>query len=105
MYEVTEEEANRFFYTQLLTGDATDNIPGLFRMLGIKATAKIKAPLSELASAEDMYAYVRSVYSDGYDKVGMCPDDKESVLDAWILRMGRQLWMRREVGQMWSPPA
>jgi len=51
-----------------------------------------------------MYDYVRSVYADGYDKVGMCLDDKEQVLDNWLIRIGRQLWMRREVGEMWEAP-
>tara|TARA_R110000868_G_scaffold255828_1_gene512477 strand:- start:3148 stop:3894 length:747 start_codon:yes stop_codon:yes gene_type:complete len=104
MYYVTEEEADRFFYTQMLTGDPTDNIPGLFRMVGMKASAKIKAPLEEMTDPVAMYDYVRSVYADGYDKVGMCLDDKDEVLDNWITRIGRQLWMRREVGELWVPP-
>jgi hypothetical protein len=104
MYYVSENEANRFFYTQLLTGDPTDNIPGLFKMVGMKATAKIKAPLEEMTNPVEMYEYVRSVYSDGYDKVGMCLDEKEEVLDGWLVRMGRQLWMRREAGEMWEFP-
>lgn len=104
MYYVTDEEADRFFYTQMLTGDSTDNIPGLFRMVGTKASAKIKAPLEEMTDPVAMYDYVRSVYADGYDKVGMCLDDKEQVLDNWLIRIGRQLWMRREVGEMWEAP-
>ena len=101
---VTLEEADRFFYTQMLTGDATDNIPGLYKMLGRKATAKIKAPLQEMTQPSDMYEYVRSVYSEAYDGVGMCLDEKESVLDKWLLSIGRCLWMRREEGEMWNAP-
>jgi hypothetical protein len=73
-------------------------------MVGMKASAKIKAPLEEMTNPVEMYEYVRSVYSTGYDKVGMCLDEKEEVLDGWLVRMGRQLWMRREVGEMWEFP-
>ena len=103
MYYVSEVEADRFFYTQMLTGDATDNIPGLFKMVGKKAMAKIKAPLQELETPIEMYAYVRSVYCAGYAEVGMSLDSMDEVVDAWLLRIGGCLWMRREEGQTWTP--
>tara|TARA_R100000231_G_scaffold128797_2_gene99973 strand:- start:6779 stop:7522 length:744 start_codon:yes stop_codon:yes gene_type:complete len=37
---VSEEEADRFFYTQWMTGDSTDNIPGLWRV-GPKKAEKL----------------------------------------------------------------
>lgn len=102
---ITEVEADRFFYTQLLTGDSTDNIPGLFKMVGVKALAKTKEPLQDMTDPADMYQHVRSVYADGYDSVGMCLDEKEEVLTDWLTRIGGQLWIRREAGQVWSPPS
>ena len=63
IYYVTEVEANRFFYTQMLTGDSTDNIPGLFKRTGKKAMAKVKAPLAELTDPADMYAYVGGMWT------------------------------------------
>lgn len=104
IYHVSEVDADRFFYTQMLTGDPTDNIPGLFKMTGVKALAKTKAPLLELDTPADMYAYVRSVYAEAYDKVGMCPDDKEEVLTNWLTRIGGQLWIRRAEGETYAPP-
>ena len=104
IYHVREVDADRFFYTQMLTGDPTDNIPGLFKMTGVKALAKTKAPLLELDTPADMYAYVRSVYAEAYDKVGMCPDDKEEVLTNWLTRIGGQLWIRRAEGETYAPP-
>lgn len=102
VYIVTEEEADRFFYKQLLTGDATDNIPGLYRMVGQKATAKVLDPIDDMVSTKDMYDYVRAVYMQGYEKVGMCLDEADEVVDGWLLRQARCLWIRREEGQLWA---
>ena len=96
VFIVTEEEADRFFYKQLLTGDSTDNIPGLFKRVGVKATDKVLSPIDDMVSTSDMYEYVREVYREGYDKVGICPDDKEEVVDDWLLRQARCLWIRRK---------
>ena len=104
VYWVSPEDADRFFYKQLLTGDSTDNIPGLFKMTGKKAMKATYEPLEYMDTPEEMYAHVRSIYSDAYDSIGMCLDEKEEVLDGWLLRIGRCLWIRREEGQMWEFP-
>lgn len=101
-YYVTEEEANRFFYTQLLTGDSTDNIPGLFKRTGMKAMARIKAPLESHTTPSSMYHYVRDVYLNAVEEKGM-PSTEEDV-DRWLLQQGRCLWMRREEGELWDAP-
>jgi hypothetical protein len=104
LYSVSPEDADRFFYTQMLTGDSTDNIPGLFRMVGKKVMPAVKAPLADMTDPADMYAYVRSVYLDGYEKVGMCMDEADEVVDNWLLKIGRMLWIRRVEGELWTPP-
>jgi hypothetical protein len=101
---VDEIEADRFFYTQMLTGDATDGIPGLFKMVGKKAMPKTKAPLQEMTTPAEMYDHVYTVYCDGYESVGMCLGEMYEVVDAWLLRIGRLLWMRRKPNEMWEPP-
>lgn len=104
LYMVSPEDADRFFYTQLLTGDSTDNIPGLFKRVGMKATAKIKEPLADMTDPAKMYEYVRDVYMEGYMKVGICPDEADEVIDSWLLRQARMLWIRREEGELWHAP-
>lgn len=104
LYYVSEVEADRFFYTQMLTGDSTDNIPGLYKMVGVKALAKTKAPIQEMDTPLEMYQYVRSVYADGYESVGMCMDDMDNVLDDWLTRIGGQLWIRRAEGEVYATP-
>jgi len=101
-YYVTEVEADRFFYTQLLTGDATDNIPGLFKRTGAKAMAKIKAPLEELEKPADMYQHVKQVYMDAVESKGMTSDERD--VERWLLSQGRCLWMRRAEGETWNAP-
>lgn len=105
LYEVSPEDADRFFYQQLITGDATDNIPGLFKRLGKKATAKLLIPIAEMTYPEEMYQHVYNVYSDAYFQIGMCLDEADEVVSDWLLKQGRQLWIRRQENELWSPPS
>ena len=82
--EINAEEAMKFFYTQLLTGDATDNIQGV-EGIGPK---KAEKALQGAETEEDMYKVAQSLYGD----------------DALLLENARLLWIRREPGQMWTPP-
>jgi len=102
IYYVTEEQADRFFYNQMLTGDSTDNIPGLFKRTGKKAMAKVKAPLDELTQPAEMYAYVKQVYMDAVEEKAMLSDEAD--VTYWLLTQGRCLWMRREEGELWDAP-
>jgi len=86
VYELSEVEANRFFFTQCLIGDwSTDNIPGLKRITGKVATKKLKSPLQDMESPLDMYEYVDELY-DGHD---------------WF-PTASCLWIRREPFQSWE---
>ena len=57
---VTPLEGWRNFFTQVLTGDASDNIPGLPRIGPVKAMSI----LSMAASPKEMYQTVRDVYDE-----------------------------------------
>lgn len=94
-YTVSEVEALRCFYLQLLTGDSTDNIPGLFKMTGKKVTKKVKEGLNKFSRDVQMYNYVRAVYLDsGF----------EGDVDHFLTVIGRMLWIQREDKQLWNPP-
>lgn len=87
IYYVTEVEANRFFYLQCLTGDATDNIPGLKKSIGKMATKKLKLPLLNMADPLDMYNHVDGIYRDfDWHPIAKC------------------IWIRRKEGEIWEPP-
>ena len=80
---VSEEEGIRFFYKQLLTGDATDNILGLFRV-GEKASC-VKA-LDDMTDEYNMYCHVRSEYESRFGSY------------AWefLLENARLLWILKD---------
>ena len=82
---VEPSEGTKFLYKQILTGDAADNIKGIFKVGPVKAD-KI---LEGITEEKDLYDAVVKAY-DG---------DKERVLEN-----ARLLWLRREEGQMWEPP-
>ena len=102
MYYVSPEDADRFFYTQMLTGDSTDNIPGLFKRTGVKAMAATKEPIEYMDDAKEMYAYVKQVYMDAVEKKVMSSD--ESDVTRWLLTQGQLLWIRRAEGETWAAP-
>jgi hypothetical protein len=79
---VTREEGYRWFFTQLITGDATDNIPGLYG-LGAKSTAV--TGLRELTEPLSMYAHVQKRYEDRFG----------SYWKMFMHENARLLWMMR----------
>lgn len=87
MVFIEEFEALLFFHTQLLTGDAVDNIKGL-EGIGPKKAAKI---LQDCKTPNDMFDAVLEAYA----KAGKSPDE--------LLNNGRLLWIRRTKGEMWNP--
>lgn len=89
-YFVTEKGGLEFFYGQMLTGDSTDNIPGLFKLTGKKATQKIKDGLKDKSEIE-MWNYIKEQYG---------PDVPEEKL----IEIGRLLWMLRTPTDVWEPP-
>lgn len=88
-YYVDDDQADRYFYMQLLTGDATDNIPGLPKV-GPKTAAKM---LKGVEGVTDMYKVARTAYMGAYD----------DGLGA-LIENARLLWIRREADQWWQPP-
>ena len=84
----TEEEGLRTFYKQILTGDATDDIPGI-KGIGPKKAEKI---LEECETAEQMWYTAL----DKWAQVG--------VDEATVIKYGQLLWMREYDGEYWEPP-
>ena len=81
---VTPEEGLRFFYKQILTGDAADNVKGIHRVGDVKATKM----LANAKTEQELYACC--VEAMGAERV---------------LENARLLWLRRHPNQMWEPPS
>jgi hypothetical protein len=88
-YYVTEEQGLRNFYTQVLTGDRTDNIIGLKGIGPVKA-AKI---LDGCTTEKELYEACVKAYSDA----GLT---QERMLEA-----GQLLWLRRVPNQTFQFPS
>ena len=84
-YFVTEEDAIRNFYLQILTGDKVDNIIGLHGIGPVKS----KKMLADCSNEVEMYEAVLKAY-DGDE--------------ARVLENARLLWILREEKQVWHPP-
>jgi 5'-3' exonuclease len=82
---VSELEGNKFFYSQILTGDKADNIIGLYGIGPVKS----KRILEDYSSEEDLYEACLRSYGGEEDRV---------------IENGKLLWLRRHKGQVWEPP-
>ena len=90
-YFVDENEALLAFYTQLITGDTTDNIPGIPK----KGKVAARKALADTKTEEQMYSAVRDLYVQAFT---------EKFADEALLEQARLLWIRRKPDELWEPP-
>jgi 5'-3' exonuclease len=82
--EVTPLEGMRWFYTQVLVGDTSDNIKGCPGIGKVKAERMLK----DCETEEEMFEAVRNAYS----------------FDEALLMNGQVLWIQRQPNQIWEFP-
>jgi len=87
LYKVDPDNADRWFWTQMLTGDTADNIPGIKRC-GEKTAEKLLDGLD----TDGRMNVVLGKYREQYGKTA----------DEALTEIGRLLWMRRQPEQMWT---
>ena len=90
--EVSKPEGLHNFYRQLLTGDAIDNIPGLYGIGPVKANAM-------LVGCETVLQYNEVVYSAYREYFERCSD--EQVFNH-INIIGKLLYIRRQPDEVWK---
>lgn len=90
-YEITPEEGMAFFYSQLLTGDRVDNIPGLPKV----GPAKAKKILGEWTNEQDAKTKTLAAYQEF---LGL---DEEKARER-INLIGKLLWIRKKENELWE---
>lgn len=85
-YRIDECDTLRHFYTQILTGDRVDNIPGL-KGVGPKKAEKI---LGTASKESELFEAVLKAYDNDL---------------ARMTEMAQLLWIRRKEGEIWQPPS
>ena len=87
---VTAYDGIRNFQYQMMTGDRVDNIQGVPKIGQVKAH-KLLDTFEDVDKAwQEIAKLYKTAYGDNYKTV--------------MVEMGRLLWMRLEVGQMWELP-
>ena len=106
LYNVSPEEGDKFFGVQMLTGDGTDNIPGLFNLTGQKAAKGLKLLVEEaydVGGFDKMMDAVSLIYHEAaMDR----PDSrivKEKLnIEECLDEIGDLLWIRRHNYRTWN---
>lgn len=90
LYQVSEIDGLRNFYTQLLTGDSGDNIPGIFGV-GPKAAQK---RLEGKDTESSLFSAVREVYKQRFG----------SYWELFLVENARLLYLLRHKEDIWTLP-
>lgn len=109
-YHVDKEDAMMFFYEQVLQGDSTDNIPGIYRMGKTKAKDLVKdwaaayyrMGNSPVSLEEFLWSRCVGEYADSMEQYPDHYKGTDSVLVA--LENARLVKMQEYQGQLWTPP-
>jgi 5'-3' exonuclease len=81
------------FYKQLISGDSTDTIPGIYSITGTRNSKKFAEYIQPGVDEETMYVKVRSLY---YEAIGSKEDFTKRIdLDCILWEIGNLLYMRR----------
>jgi hypothetical protein len=87
---VTKKEAVLNLYRQVISGDPTDNIPGLVGYGEVKA----RKALEDCKSAADCWQRAVALYTEAYGPAAM----------GFALETAQLVYVRRKVGDMFVPP-
>jgi len=81
VYRLEDPECLARFYGQIIKGDNSDNIPGVFKKMGFRAEAHLFYPLEGFKTEQQMKDYVLDLFEGDTEHVQL---------------MGKLLWIKRD---------
>lgn len=115
-YFMEEQPAFVQFYCQMLEGDTSDNIPGVYKITGKKVSkwAPLFEPLGDMKTEKEMWEHVYLTYCDIFFEYSGVSDDSEErkpikrvigkAVKEKLRETGKLLWMKRTPEDDWEPP-
>lgn len=94
-FSISSEEAEEQFWLQVLQGDPSDNVGGVYRMGPVAARNWLKQP------HDDTWRYVVRAYELSQEKPG-CPYANMPAEDA-ALENARLVYLQQSPGELWRP--
>lgn len=88
------------FYKQIITGDASDNVPafdGAFRSAVPKFVQKLLDPIDEMDNEKMMWTHVLDIYKS------LAPRNELDYYE-FAVRNAKILYIQRKEGDVWQPP-
>lgn len=101
-YDIDPIEAELFFYQQAISGDATDNIPGCFKMGAVKAQRAVYDCYADTGDLSEVWETVVRCYAESKERAG-CPYAEADVRDV-ALETARLVKLQEYPLQLWTPP-
>ena len=101
-YRVSQEDAEKWFWQQALSGDPTDGVPGCHKVGPAKAQKLVDSWYLEGCSQPDIWEGVLEQYARSQSIAGCAYKDKDSAEVA--LETARLVWIQTEAGALWNPP-
>jgi len=106
-YEVDKDDGVLYFFQQALSGDATDTIPGCYRIGDVKAKKMVTAWYRECHDP-DWQSYVwKRIVGEFQRTKDDCPDKvlyKTISAEEAALETARLVFMQQYALQLWCPP-
>lgn len=101
-YRVTEEEAQKWFWRQCLSGDPTDSIPGCHKIGPKTAEQLVDTWFLEERGPVEIWSGIVEQYEQSQKKPG-CAYANSNAIDI-ALETARLVYMQKEPGELWNPP-
>lgn len=101
-YEIAPDEAEFFFWQQVLSGDTADNIKGCWKVGDGRAVELVAEWMGDQLTDIEIWANIVQTYEDSMGLKG-CPYTGMPA-EVVALENARLVWMQTESLRLWTPP-